>query len=211
MSLRMSGIKFSTATCRLLSRVLLLLPLAGCVPYTGFAVQAIQQQDADSIPTELKARTYDAVDRMVTELQREQPNMVLVKVPTIVGSIADIADVNHSTPLGNTLASLVRTRLVELNIQVMDLNLRSEVKLSPSQGDLLLSRDRAKVYPPPVAGMICTGTYAVAHSSVFVSLKLIRATNAEILAAADFRLPRTFDVQQLLAGQVADAVADPAR
>lgn len=191
---------------RLLPLALIVLwPLTGCAPYTGFAVEAVQQEDAQWIPTDVTARTYYSVDLIVDELQHAYPELVQVRTPAVVGSIADIADVNHSTPLGNVIADLVRSRLVQRGIPVTDMRLRASVKLDRLQGELVLSRDPRLVYPAPQTGTIVTGTYAVARSSVIVSLKMIHATDARILAAADFRLPRTADVDRLLIGPVASA------
>jgi len=179
--------------------ILLAALLAGCT-YTGFAVDAVQQQEALSTPADLQYPAYRSVDWMVRQLHREPDYVLKGHMPVVVGSIADIADVNHSTPLGNAIADLVRSRLVQHGIPVIDMRLRSAVQLSPSQGELALSRNRHQVYPPPAAGIICAGTYAVARATVFVSLKMMNATNAEILAAADFSLPLSYDVQGLLVG-----------
>ena len=182
-----------------------LVPLSGCAPYTGFAVQAVQQEDARWIPTDVAARAYHAVDLIVAEFQHAYPDLAKVGTPAVVGSIADIADVNHASPLGNIIADLVRSRLVQRGVPVIDMRLRSAVRLDRFEGELALSRDRRQVYPPPRTGMIVTGTYAIARASVIVSLKMIHATDARILAAADFRLPRTVDVDRLLLGPVASA------
>ena len=177
--------------------------LAGCAPYTGFSDEIVQQYQLQQLPTDLKPRTYNSVDRMVDELIRQHPEIRLDSSPAVVGSVADIADINRSTPLGNTIADLMRTRLVQRGLLVTDMRLRSSVAMQRYVGELVLSRDRSQVYLPPQASMIVSGTYAVAHSSVFVSLKVIHATNAGILAAADFRLPRTGDVAELLADAAA--------
>ncbi len=198
-----SGIRPPMACRRLVPVALLLWPLAACAPYTGFARQAVWQEYAQSIPTDLRQRTDRSIDQIVAELVSTHPHQATT--PAVVGSVADIADVNHSTPLGNIIADLVRTRLVQRNIAVVDMRLRSAVKLDPSQGEMVFSRNRRSVYPAPQVGMICAGTYAVAHASVIVSLKVVNAANAQILAAADFRLPRTADVNRLLIGRIASA------
>lgn len=182
--------------------------LSGCT-YTGFAVQAVQQEDALTTPTELDGPVYGSVDRMIAQLRNDHPHVLKEQTPAVVGSIVDIRTMDRATPLGNIIADLVRARLVQHDVPVRDMRLRSSVKLSPSQGELVLSRNASQVYPAPAAGIICTGTYAVARSTVFVSLKMIRATNAEILAAADFSLPRTFDVRRLLVGPVAETASVP--
>jgi hypothetical protein len=183
----------------------LLWPLAGCTPYTGFAVETVEQEQAQSVPTDITARTYHSVDAIIAELQRSEPILLQQRTPAVVGSVADIADVNHSTPLGNIIADLVRSRLVQRGVPVTDMRLRSAVQLDRFQGEMVLSRNSHLVYPAPVTGTIVTGTYAVAHGSVIVSLKMIQATDARILAAADFRLPRSADVDRLLQGPLASA------
>jgi hypothetical protein len=39
---------------------------------------------------------------------------------------------------------------------------------------------------PPNAAAIVTGTYAVAYEKVYLSIKLVSATDAHIISAADF-------------------------
>ena len=64
-----------------------------------------------------------------------------------MGSIADIQDVNQTTPLGNTIAELVRSRLVQKGLTVTDLRLRARVRLDHAQGEMTLSRDMQAVVP----------------------------------------------------------------
>jgi len=45
-----------------------------------------------------------------------------------------------------------------------------------------------------------SGTYAVGNGTIYVSLKVIAAIDARIMAAGDFTLPRTADVDRLLLG-----------
>lgn len=100
------------------------------------------------------------------------------------------------------IADLIRTRLVQDGLPVIDMRLRSEMELGRFQGEMALSRNRREVYPAPAAAVVATGTYAVGHAIVYVSLKLIEADNARILTAGDFELPRTADVNRLLLGPV---------
>ena len=175
--------------------------LSGCMPYNEAAIQAVQEEDARLGPSELAYRTDSAVDRMLATT----PALLQTRSPLAVGSIGDIRDMNSTSPLGNVIAELIRNRLVQQGLPVTDMRLRRTVALEPRKAEMALSRDAANVYPPPGAAEIVTGTYAVASNSVYVSLKMIEADNARILAAAGFQLPRTADIDRLLLGGIADA------
>jgi len=168
--------------------------LAGCMPYNEAALQEVQDASALQVPTRLGQSTDGAVDAMLTQA----PLVLQARGPAVVGSIADIRDMSSTTPFGNVIAELVRSRLVERGVPVTDLRLRREVRLEPGVGEMTLSRSRSRVYPPPPAAEIVTGSYAVASGTVYVSLKMIEADNARILAAGDFVLPRNDDVDRLL-------------
>lgn len=172
--------------------------LAACGPYTGFAESSIMQGSAP-LAGRLDASTYRAVDLMLDEA----PELLTARGQVVVATIADIQDVNSSTPFGNEISEMVRSRLVQRGVPVTDMRLRTSVKLDRTNGELLLSRDRRALLPPPVATNIVSGTYAVGSSRVYVSLRVIGAADGHLVSAADFVTDRTLDVDQLLHASVA--------
>jgi hypothetical protein len=170
--------------------------LAACQPYTDIATSIVAMDAVRLTPTDLRTCIYGTVDDMLNQ----SPLLVATGGPIVVGSIADIQDVNRTTPLGNTIAELVRSRLVQKGLTVTDLRLRARVRMDRAQGELTLSRDMLAVVPPPIAAEIVSGTYAVGNGTIYVSLKVIAAIDARIMAAGDFTLPRTADVDRLLLG-----------
>jgi hypothetical protein len=188
-----------SAAARCLGALGLVLLVAGCdeVPFTP---DATVYATVPNYPSELGAKTYQAVDDMLADAPLLTPNHSVA----VVGSLADIRDVTHGSPFGNIIADLVRTRLTQKGLPVIDIRLRQAIKFDPLQGEMLLSRQRPEVYPPPMASEFVTGTYAVASGTVYVSLKIIQADSAQIIAANDFRLARTPDVNRLLDRSVAD-------
>lgn len=186
---------------KLLLAMLSLGAVTGCEPYTGLTTSILAADAARLASTSIEAPAYAAVDEML----RQTPLLVATGGPIVVGSIADIRDVNRTTPLGNTIAELVRSRLVQNRLTVTDLRLRSTVWMGQSEGELMLSRNRKELVSPPVAAEMVAGTYAVGNNTVYVSLKIIATANAQIMAASDFALPRTADVEQLLIGTIASA------
>ncbi|HEX2941472.1 MAG TPA: FlgO family outer membrane protein [Rhodopila sp.] len=171
--------------------LLLAFALTACAPpydpTASSGMAAIQQPP-------LNQQTYTAVDSMLDRA----PELLGNKGPLVVGSVEDIRDVNSSTPFGNIISEMVRTRLVQHGLRVTEMRVRSSVLLERASGELLLSRDKRALLPAPAAAEIVTGTYAVGSGKVYVSLKIINPSDGHIRAAADFVTDRTLDVDQLL-------------
>jgi hypothetical protein len=183
-----------------------LAALAGC----GDQMQGAQPQfvsgtdcPAYARPTRIYAAgsavlpelTYVAVDKM-TFCARD---VVSEKVPITVSSITDSQHVDRTSPFGNMVADFARARLAENHMAVSEPRLRSDLLMQADKGEMFLSRDPSKLtMPHPPYAAVLTGTYGVGSDNVFVSLKLIRTDNAQVLSAADFVVPRSGDVGSLL-------------
>ena len=160
------------------------LALAGCgQPST--ATSSVLQGSQPEMRGDLGTLTYRAVDRLVAAVPELQ-----VGQPVAVGSIVDVQRVDRSLPLGNLIADLARSRLVQRGVPVSEMRLRSEVRFDHKQGELLFSNDRRAVMPPPSVAAVLTGTYAAGDEMIFVSLKLVAVSDARIVGAVDFEVPR---------------------
>jgi hypothetical protein len=134
---------------------------------------------------DLGSLTYRAVDRLVAAV----PDLALGKA-VVVGSIVDVQRVDKSLAFGSLVADMARTRLVQKGVPVSEMRLRSAVLLDHKQGAIALSNDRDSVKPPPSAVAILTGTFAAGDDLIFVSLKLVDVSDARIVGAVDFAVPR---------------------
>lgn len=111
------------------------------------------------------------------------------ETPLIVGSISDAHHVEDTSALGNIVADMIRTRIVQDGHTATEFRLRNAIGFNKDEGEFLLSRNRRALMPPPNAAAIVTGTYAASSEKVYVSIKLISAADAHILAGADFVMP----------------------
>ncbi len=173
-----------------------LLALGGCGD-TDF-VRRVEAGEFSPKSSNLEVVAYRAVDDMLAA----SPTLERSGGPVVVMSIADIRDVDHSTPFGNIVSDMIRTRLVQRGVSVTEMRLRSSVRLDRTDGELMLGRNRRTLLPSPVVAEVVTGTYALGQSEIYVSLKIVEANDAHILAATDFVTPRTWNVEQLLTGPV---------
>jgi hypothetical protein len=162
--------------------------LAGCQQLSdppGPAYSSVLQGSAPAAHRDLGTLTYRAVDLMLAAAPALTPS-----TPLMVATVSDVQELDTSTPFGNIVADFVRGRLVQNGLSVSDIRLRSAVLLSQHQGELMLSRNRKALLPPPNIAAVVTGTYAVADTQVFVSLKIVSESDSRIISAADFVVAR---------------------
>jgi len=166
--------------------ILVGLALAGCglTDPQGPGSSSIIAGSAPYARGDLGSLTYRAIDLLLAGA----PD-VRTDTPLIVASIADTQNVETSSALGNIVSDMIRTRIVQDGYTASEFRLRNEVAFGKGQGEFLLSRNRRMLMTAPNAAAIVTGTYATSFRNVYVSLKLVSATDAHIIAGADFVIP----------------------
>jgi FlgO protein len=163
------------------STLAIVLLLAGCAGDPNEPATSSTTIGASAyIRGNLATLTYRAVDLMLA-----QAPQITASTPLLVSSITSTENVQASSPLGNIVSEMIRTRLVQDGHTSIELRLRREVAFKPD-GEFLLGRTPRTLLPPSPIGAVVTGTYAVGVDNVYVSLKLVSATDAHILAGADF-------------------------
>jgi TolB-like protein len=177
------------------SAMLLFLGLAvsGCVndpqvPATSSATIGASPY----IQGDLGTLTYRAVDLILAAAHE-----ITSDTPLVVASISDTQNVETTSALGNIVSDMIRTRLAQDGHVASEIRLRSAISFNKGEGEFLLSRNHRALMSPPNAAAVVTGTYATSYDKVYVSIKLVSATDAHIIAGADFVVPLR-DVDGLL-------------
>jgi hypothetical protein len=161
------------------------LTLAGCVtdPH-GPATSSVTLGSSPYVRGDLGTLTYRAVDLILASAPE-----VTADTPLIVASISDAQHVDTSSPFGNIVSDMIRTRVVQDGHSASEIRLRSAINFNKGEGEFLLSRNRHALMPAPSAAAIVTGTYAAGSDTLYVSLKLVSASDARIISGADFVVP----------------------
>lgn len=160
------------------------LALAGCVDPPGPATSSITEGPSPYMRGGLGSLTYRAVDLMLASAPS-----VTTDTPLIVASISDAQHLETSSALGNIVSDMIRTRVVQDGHSASELRLRSAINFNRGEDEFLLSRNRHALMPAPSAAAIVTGTYAAGSDTLYVRLKLVSASDAHIISAADFVMP----------------------
>ena len=170
------------------------LAMSACgVPQGGTADSSFAKGSRPYTRADLGTLTYRAVDLILASAPE-----VSSSTPLVVTTIADVSNIEKSSPLGNIVSDMIRSRLVQDGRIVSEMRMRSAINLAQGEGEMALSRDRRALKPPPAAAAIITGTYAAGATSIYFSLKLISSSDARIISAADFVLSNDRDIIGLL-------------
>jgi hypothetical protein len=173
-------------------RVLIALSLAAAL-ITGCATKNVFVE-RESI---VISAAYDAVDKLLagqTNTPLVAPNGRRVLVATAV----ELSDLNRSSPFGRLLAEQMSSRLAQLGVSVSELKLRGNLYVSPREGELLLSREVKELTGSQSADSVLVTTYVDAGDAVYVTAKLVRASDSTISNAYNFAINKTSVVAGLL-------------
>jgi TolB-like protein len=161
------------------------LVVAGCVNDPQLpATSSVTKGASPYIRGDLATLTYRAVDLIVAAAPE-----VTADTRLIVASVSDTQNVEVTTALGNIVSEMIRTRLAQDGRTASEIRLRNEVSFRHGEGEFLLSRNRRALMPPSNVAAIVTGTYAISYDKVYMSIKLVSATDTRIIAGADFVVP----------------------
>ncbi|HEY2357485.1 MAG TPA: FlgO family outer membrane protein, partial [Phenylobacterium sp.] len=93
---------------------------------------------------------------------------------------------------------LVANRLAQRGYQVRDLTYMRALAVVPNTGEIVLSRDASKILAQANAQAVVAGSYAVGGRQIYLSLRLLRADDGQLLSSADVVLPLDHDTEYLV-------------
>lgn len=159
---------------------------------------------ADDIPVRpiiqdanLVEKNYTAADALLTRA----PWMKERREPLLAATFVDINNVEASSGLGRVIGEQLGSRFAQQGFTVVEIKMRNNIFVAEGTGELTLSRSIKEISQSHNAAAVIAGTYAVARQSVYVTARLIRATDNLILASYDYVLPLGPDAKALLAAQ----------
>jgi len=118
--------------------------------------------------------------------------------PVVVSTVVSIDDLNQSSTFGRLASELVADRLAQRGYMVRDLTYMRALTVEPHTGELVLSRDATKLLASANAQAVVAGTYAVGGTEIYLSLRLLRADDGQLLSSVDLVLPYDHNMEELI-------------
>lgn len=174
----------------LLALILPVLLVTGCSK-TKPAIKDVSLVEASYIAADTLMKRVETDEFLRFDLQRSKP--------LIVASFVNIDDLLDTSTFGRMAAEQVGSRFAQHGYKVSELKLRTtNIFIEQRRGELALSRELKNISTEHNAQAIIAGTYAKAADVVYVTAKIIRASDGTIIASHDYSLPIGPNVRTML-------------
>jgi len=161
------------------------------------------QSRTEIADVDLVEASYVAADSLINEAQQHsEENLKMAQFDPykiiLVASFVNIDDVQTSSTFGRIIAEQIGSRVSQRGYKVVEMKLRGNVFVQEQTGELLLSREILEISLNHDAHAVIVGTYAESKHVVYVTTKLIRASDAVILSSHDYSVPVGPNTKSLL-------------
>ncbi|MBF0453792.1 MAG: hypothetical protein HQL72_03115 [Magnetococcales bacterium] len=186
----MSGIKKKLLTLFALS-----LLVSGCATQTPETYPLISQPLSGPKSQSMQGSVSQAADAMLASMEGK----FRVRGGTILpASFVDERNMDKTTPFGRLLSRQFANRFTQAGHAMVEIKLRKNILLQQGQGQFILTRELEKIRDTHQVHAVLAGSYVTSKSRVFVSAQVVRLKDGVTLAAEDFDLPLTREIQSLL-------------
>ena len=169
---------------------LLLLSLAGCEG-------TLPMPKEEPPVADIMGTSYVAADA----LMRGANTALQPRKPLIAATFVNIDELEQAASFGRIVSRQVASRFTQRGFSVIEMLLRHSVFIKQNGGEFLLSREVRNLSSEHDAQAVIVGTYAVGRKKVYVTARLIRASDSIVLASYDYALPIDTDVAFMLRGR----------
>jgi TolB-like protein len=171
--------KLFIAACTLFA-----LALSGCSSQGAYR----QVQDDDII---------SKVERATKKLMRDA-DYISDSHRIIVTSFANVDNLTASSRFGRIVSQMVAGELTDRGYTVVEVLMAENLRIDSEQGEFLLSRDVTQLGQRHNAEAVVVGTYAEGVNQIYVTAKLVRASDAVVLSAYSFEISMGPDARQMI-------------
>ncbi|NCC25673.1 MAG: hypothetical protein EOM25_10845 [Deltaproteobacteria bacterium] len=155
-----------------------------------------QKQDVTGPPpVDLIAEARNAsADLTAGLLANMQPD-----VPIIVTSLVNVDNVQESSRFGRIFSELLASGLSRQGFLVKELKMsQKDIFVRKQSGEFALSRDLRDIATNQNVQAVAVGTYAVASSTVYVSVRMIGSADDLLISSWDQAIPLDSNIRAML-------------
>ncbi|MDC8803650.1 FlgO family outer membrane protein [Halomonas pacifica] len=120
--------------------------------------------------------------------------------PMIAATFVSIDNLAQSSTLGRIASELFASSLAQAGMQVREVKMRDSLFIEENVGELILSRQVQRLSQEHNARSILMGTYAQGENTVYISARIVRASDAMVLGSTSLTLPIDNDLRAMLGG-----------
>lgn len=142
----------------------------------------------------LIAVSYSIADALMERLKAKP----IPFSPILVVSFVEAGKPDRPSNLGRMMADFVASRMSMSGLRILEMKSGDPVLLVKDGGDLMLSKESADPAGSRKAQAVVIGTYTKANQGIYVSTRIVRADNQQIISSVDLHLPLSYEMMFLL-------------
>ncbi|MBF0446918.1 MAG: hypothetical protein HQL67_01835 [Magnetococcales bacterium] len=171
------------------------LLLAGCATTTPETYPLISQPLSGPKSLDIQESSQRAADKM---LARMWDKFRISQESILPASFVDERDMEKTTPFGRLISRQIANRFTQAGHSLVEIKLRKNVLLQERLGQFVLTRELEKIRDIHQVHAVLSGSYVTSDNRVYISTSVVRLRDGVTLAAEDFDMPLTRDIQSLL-------------
>jgi len=156
----------------------------------GCANKVTRNSIADA---DIVALSYKAADKLMSQAS----DSINKSAAVVAASFVNINNLNDSSSFGRIASQQLSSRFTQKGYKVTEMLLRNNIYIKEQSGEFVLSRAIKNISAAHDAKIIIVGTYAVASTNVYVTAKVVRASDSAVLSSHDYVLPLGPDMRSL--------------
>lgn len=146
---------------------------------------------------DLITMSHAIADALVGELRKNQPSFHKSK-PILVTTFVNLSHLDKSSELGLVMADQVASRFSQHGYAIVESKLRQELSIKEDQGEFILSREIDKLSREYQAYAVIAGNYTQTREVIYMTAKLIKVGNKQVLASVNAKVPLGSNTRELL-------------
>ena len=146
-------------------------------------------------PSGLVGASYYIADTLEDNLRHAiSPNQ-----PILVASFVNVNRLDQASTFGHIISEQIGSRFAQKGYKIIEMKLRqNSVFIKEGKGEFLLSRDCLDLSKEYDSSAVIVGTYGEGYKTLYVSARIVRVSDSEVIASADYGIPMKFEAMDIL-------------
>lgn len=120
--------------------------------------------------------------------------------PLIAATFISIDNLSRSSTPGRISSELFASALSRAGMQVREVKMRYSLYIEEDIGELILPREVQRLSLAHSARSILMGTYAEGQNTIYLSVRVVRVSDATVLGSTSLAVPLNNNLRAMLGG-----------
>jgi len=118
----------------------------------------------------------------------------------VLTTLVNLDALHQTSRFGRAVSEAMATQLFQQGYGLVEIRKINSILIRDDAGEIILSRDAARLAGQHEADMIVAGTYSLTPNTVIINVKFLDVLSKEVISAAGLELHRSKAIDYLLSG-----------